>query len=79
MTDDAVGRLHIAELGNPVVAFSAVTVTCTGVEIGRCVALLTGVSVMKKYLGGCCGGWSTTTLNVTGKAFSRIERIVILN
>ena len=79
MADDAVGRLNISSLGGPVVAFSAITVTRTSVEGSNCVALLTGIGVMGKNL-SCCGSrGASTTVRMTDKAFSRIERIMPLD
>ena len=79
MANYAVGRFYISCLGSTVMTLSAITVTCTGVEISNRMTLFTGDSVMSKYLGGCCGGWSTTTLNVTGKTFSCIAGIMAFN
>ena len=79
MANDAVSRLYISCLGSSVVAFSAITVTRTGMEISNCMTSFTGDSVMSKYLGCGSGGWSTTALNVTGKAFCRISGVMAFN
>ena len=78
MADDTVGRFHVTHLWWTVVAFSAVGVPQTGMEIGWQVALLAGVGVMRECLNCCGSGRSAPALGVAAEAVSTEGRIMTL-
>ena len=70
MADDTVCRFHVTHLGWAVVAFGAVGVSQTCMEVGGQVALLAGVGVMREGLDGGGRGRPSAALDVAGEALS---------